>query len=209
MGSTGTVTSVMVPPTSAASLPGRCSRCGQSSATNCRRERGVEPPKPRRCPRRPPTSAPMSVPRFQKHVHAHAACDEPHAAAGAIGLRRTDAGRLVDDHLGEHGPFRQWVHGRTTAPRPVRTGCFARASSRAEPSAARGVPPAPMTPTDANCEAPVNTSSDMAHVFATDSPWRGPDPERDADDPDGQADGDAVAAGAGCPRGRFRRVHSG
>ncbi len=44
------------------------------------------------------------------------------------------------------------------------------ASSRAGAIAAAAPPPAPSTPTTANCEAPVKTSTDIAHVFATESP---------------------------------------
>jgi hypothetical protein len=44
------------------------------------------------------------------------------------------------------------------------------ASSKALPMAANVEPPEPTTPTAANWEAPVNTSNDMAHVLATDSP---------------------------------------
>ena len=44
------------------------------------------------------------------------------------------------------------------------------ASSSAGAIAAATPPPAPSTPTTANCEAPVKTSSDIAQVFATDSP---------------------------------------
>ena len=40
----------------------------------------------------------------------------------------------------------------------------------APPSAAAVVPPAAMTLTALNCEAPVNTSSDMAQAWATDPP---------------------------------------
>src|SRR5580765_725601 len=36
--------------------------------------------------------------------------------------------------------------------------------------AASGLPPVPTMPTAANCDAPVNTRSDSAHVLATDRP---------------------------------------
>ena len=35
---------------------------------------------------------------------------------------------------------------------------------------AHTLPPAPTTPTSANCEAPVNISTDRAHVWSSDSP---------------------------------------
>ncbi len=40
----------------------------------------------------------------------------------------------------------------------------------AEPNAAGSPPPAATTPTTANCDAPVNTSNDMAIVLATVNP---------------------------------------
>lgn len=56
--------------------------------------------------------------------------------------------------------------GATTGPyRALRA-----ASRRADPRAAYCVPPAPITLAAAICDAPVNTSSDMAQALATDRP---------------------------------------
>ena len=41
------------------------------------------------------------------------------------------------------------------------------ASSTAGGSAAAAVPPTPITDTNMNCDAPVNATSDIAHVWAT------------------------------------------
>ena len=41
------------------------------------------------------------------------------------------------------------------------------ASSSAGASAATGEPPAPITDTNVNCEAPVNATTDITHVCAT------------------------------------------
>ena len=40
-------------------------------------------------------------------------------------------------------------------------------SSSPDTAANNGVPPVPITPTSANCEAPVNTSSESAHDCQT------------------------------------------
>ena len=44
------------------------------------------------------------------------------------------------------------------------------ANSAAPPNADAAEPPAPSTLTAENCEAPVNTSSDITHAWATDAP---------------------------------------
>src|SRR5437868_13052615 len=47
---------------------------------------------------------------------------------------------------------------------------FREPSSAAAAAPAHTLPPPPITPTSANCEAPVNTSTDSAHVWSTDNP---------------------------------------
>ena len=56
--------------------------------------------------------------------------------------------------------------GRTTGPyRALRA-----ARSRAEPTAAPPVPPSSITPTAANCDAPVNTSADITTMRGRSKP---------------------------------------
>ncbi len=107
-------------------------------------------------------------------------------AAGRLGRLPDGHGRrLVDHELGRQQPATAAALARSAPARGRRRRCGRRAGGRwpGRPGATRR---RPITPTAANCDAPVNTSSDIAHGLGDRQPaGHRQHAERHAEDPDG------------------------
>ena len=146
----------------ATGAPGRRS-CGASNARNAAGNIASSPSR-RGSPRPLPAIAPASVPRFQNRNTLRPVARNAWWAAAASSCARAIA---VDSSI------TSWACSARLASRPRSTGTsdspytpLRAASSSAGASAAAADPPAAITPTVANCDAPVNTSSDIAQVWA-------------------------------------------
>ena len=141
---------------------------GASSARNAAGA-AASSPSARGSSSRSPASAPSSVARFQHDEHGGAGGPEPEPGLGRgvapDGHRRA----LVDHEL--RGERRAGAGTARAAARRAR--CARRAAARCATAATA---PPPISPTNANCDAPVNISSDSAHACGTDRP--GGDRER-------------------------------
>ena len=115
-----------------------------------------------------PASAPSSVPMFQNTYTLPPVIQN--AARWAAGSSCATAiavdSSMVNCAATSRVPRRPGMRRPMVRPyTPLRA-----ASTRAPPTADSADPPAPMTLTAENCDAPVNTSSDSAHVCATEAP---------------------------------------
>ena len=124
-----------------------------------RREHRVEAER-RGSPIALPEAAPIAVPTFQQDEDRDAGGDERPARRLRVGLRPGHRGRLVDHELRQASRRRSGPAGAT--PARCRRGRSAAPGSRPGTIAAIGPPPAASTPMNANCDAPVKTSSDIA-----------------------------------------------
>ena len=136
--------------------------------------------------------------------------DEDRRAAGeerqpghrAVGGGDRQRRRLVDDPVRRPQPAQDAARSAAAARAGRRRrccGCPAAARCR---SAASALPPAPSTPTSANCEAPVNISSDRVERLPDVQPGRdGGGAERRAVEADGEAQADGVAEHPGADGG--------
>ena len=116
-----------------------------------------------------PASAPTSVPTFQ-HTYTATPGDPERGPLGArVVLGGRHRRRLVDRRVGGDQPRRAASRGGSRDIASPYTPLRA-ASSIAPPRAAPVVPPAATTLTALNCEAPVNTSSDITQAWATEPP---------------------------------------
>ena len=199
---TGTSTSAIAAPRSAAASVRRSRICGTSKREEQCREGRVEPEllgvgervTEERADRRP------TDPR---RVQREAGADQHPWVVPAVTLGG-DRPRLVDDELGVEEPRPRATRRGTARPRR-RSGPYRAFSRSAAATAAATVPPAPSTETAANCAEPANVVADITIGAAQPQPAaRASRPKDTPNATTATASGAAARAPSRCPALRRR-----
>ena len=159
--------------------PGGAGRAAGVPAARGRRRARRRRGRVARIPEALPGTAPTSVARFHSTKTARPVAQNPSRPARRrrLGAER-DRRRLVDDQLGADQPVQPRRPQQRGQPGAVHH--VPGAEQHGGRGARHAVPPPPSTPTRANCEPPVNTSTDSAQVCTTDRPAACPEPRTTA-----------------------------